>query len=141
MTFKCEVCGRGFDTERGLTAHKNVVDHEQLEKKNQIRMLMDSPHASQHVYVLQIERPIDGELFYYVGLSNAVVDRIIAHLKASQPISIPTRSGGLTRQDYDVVGLERIEPFEDRSTARNAERKIMLETAIEKDTTKVIGGK
>lgn len=141
MTFECEDCGRKFDTEGGLNAHDKSVNHEQLERKREIRMLMDSPHAPQHVYVLKIERPADGKLFYYVGVSNSVVNRIIAHTDRPQGISMPTPSGGVERQDYDVVGLERTESFDNRPAARNAERRIMLETAIEKNTTDVIGGK
>ena len=140
--YKCEDCGRFFKNERSVKAHQSVVDHERLRQKDEIRRLVESPDSEQHVYVIRVERISDRKEFLYVGVSNSVVSRLMSHLSGlTQGICLPDEDGRLRCQQYNMVGLVETIPCSGRKKARNKERVRMLELAIERGQTNIIGGR
>lgn len=105
------------------------------------------PPGVYEVYVLELLR-FDGEEFYYVGMAKNVVDRLQTHIGVAQDdydegkVSMPTPEGKLGAPSYDVVDLERrVRGGGTKDEARETERRMAYEIALEYDTTNVLGGK
>lgn len=139
--YVCDNCKRRFESENSLAVHQRVSDPEKMRQKTEVKKLIRKPQAPHHVYVVEIERQVGRKPFYYVGESKNVVERLMQHMSDQHEMSLPTASGGVRPQSYYLVSLISTHPFESKSVARNEERKIMLNTAMENDTTEVVGGK
>lgn len=116
------------------------------------------PGANAYVYAIVLKRQADETYWYYVGETtdgeNGLKSRFETHLKCG--MSKPVRYNGLEVIDgalpeavdhsYVVIGVDRAEPVSPEQEylldARDAERERQMayEIAIEKETTRVLGG-
>lgn len=75
-----------------------------------------------YVYGIRLER--DGETWWYVGQTSDLQSRISTH-----------------KSDKNVLNIEYIEGFDTREGAKEREREMAYEIAIERETTNVLGGR
>lgn len=137
----CGKCGRTFDTKAGLSTHIRHGSHtfkERLQRAEDMVGEYDSKHV---VYVMKIERPSDAQEFFYVGRTTRPYRRVADHMSVTSEMSMPTRDGVLEKQKYEVLEVVITLEYEDERRAAAMERRMYLETAIENNTTRVLGGK
>lgn len=108
-----------------------------------------------YVYVLEVERRSDAEMFYYVGSTTDILNRYDAHFKQDGAFSAPVptdhgaRMAPAAEHEYEIVAFEDVEVIHQRDETdaefkarlRNRERERFAEIAREKDTTNVLGGR
>lgn len=138
---ECGKCGRTFDTKAGLITHIRHGSHtfkERLQKAEDMVGEYDSDHL---IYVMRIERPSDGQEFFYVGRTTQPYRRVAEHMSVTSEMSIPTPEGVMEKQKYEVVQVSITLEFENEARAAAMERRMYLEIAIENNTTRVLGGK
>jgi hypothetical protein len=116
------------------------------------------PGADAYVYAIVLKRQKDETCWYYVGETTSgevgLKSRIETHLNCNMRKPVPRDGvevidGALpesTDHSYVVIGVERAEPVsveeEHHLAARAAERERQLayELAIDKETTRILGG-
>lgn len=147
VDFVCDDCGREFDDRRGYAVHRASRTEERgcetwEDNFKRVEQEVDGIDCACLVYVLKIQRQCDGKEFFYVGRSVNPVERLTQHMVGrSGRISQPTPEGTFEKRDYDFVEIVRTIPCESDARAKEVERKTLLEVAIERDTTDVLGGR
>ena len=143
--YVCDDCGEEFDDGRVYNGHVTGSSGAcQLNVPAELAEYNDMVPTEYEslVYVLRFENPDTGQRFYYVGTSTAFDRRLQAHLEDKQGVmSMPGADGEKdTRSDYKVLSIEQVEVVDDASVW-DRERELAYETAIEHNTTNVLGGK
>jgi hypothetical protein len=100
--------------------------------------------ADYHIYVLRVQRH-DGQRFFYVGMSEAVLSRLKSHARyGGQNMRVPTTNGAISKDtDFEIQEVVEVEGLHDTTAAeaRERERRKAYELAIDHNTTNVIGGR
>jgi hypothetical protein len=107
-------------------------------------MVEEDFDAEYAVYTLKITRDIDGEVFYYVGMSSRLFLRLSQHLRPedSQPISMPVPGEKrLENLNYTVEELVGVIECEGKAEAEAVERETYLGICLDFQDTNVLGGK
>jgi len=117
------------------------------------------PLASGWVYTLTVRSLMDAKLWWYVGTTEARNNRsdrwrLVKDVRRGQPLKSRIKHHGRAdgsfiyppgERGFEVIALDSvISIYADRrlgAKLREAERTRFLRTAIEKDTTRVLGGK
>jgi predicted GIY-YIG superfamily endonuclease len=101
-----------------LSSHE-VVDRRAL-LSTAVKIYEQQAPDDYYVYCLEI----DGGSSWYVGETANLIDRVTRHLS-----------------DKNVTNIEAIEPCDSRECAREREREMSYEVAIEKECTEIYGGR
>lgn len=139
-----------------------MVDGMDRERMGRLREEIESMEsydddADSYVYVVELERD-DGEIFFYVGMTIDIFDRMRSHVsnpaKRHTPIAGPEHeylmSVDFGDEIYDFNCVVEVESYSKREIqfednfkefVREQERKRSFELAIEHDTTNILGGR
>lgn len=87
-----------------------------------IRSFEETTPFEYYVYSLKLDK--DSDTSWYIGQTENLTQRIYSHINSK-----------------NVTNIERVEGVDSREDARERERELSYEIAIEKKTTKIYGGR
>lgn len=102
--------------EQGETSKEDIIER--------MEQLIDNTDDGRGFYVYVIKLLRDNELWWYVGQTINPIQRLKTHL-----------------QNKNVVGVDRLIGVSNRDAAKEKERKLAYEVAIEKNSTNILGGR
>lgn len=136
---QCEYCSSPYRVGLSLEVHEMMCE------LNPDRCIYPSDY---YIYVLELIRCEDGEVFYYVGKTDNLINRISNHVYSSNRerygrIYMPNMNGESSDEvEYRILSVGNIVSVNgSESLALNKERELAYSLAIEKDTTNILGGR
>ena len=129
-----------FQSQKAVNIHKGHGHANKPSRREIIQEKYARADGQWTVYTLRLSPDTIGGVFYYIGISRVLPDRIIHHSNDSSVLRFP-KENELEPDSYSLVEVVGYECCDSKWNARHRERERMLELAIETGRTDILGGR
>lgn len=141
LIYECDKCNAVFDSRASLIGHESAANHDRLKHEKRARELLGDAINTPIAYKFRLIRTTDGKEFVYVGATESPLNRLTEHMRGANIISIPIEGKMMGSKEYEFVEfLDKVE-CDSKAEAREVERRMYLEHAIENQAMNLLGGK